>query len=142
MQKKKSQERFPTTKVIKSQWYNSQPQNNKRIKRNRIRKDKAKQMSSNEFCDRMNKAFNPKQWRKELYDYHKTIEGEYPTHQHVKDKKDLKYTTYYCGEWVHKVRNPKKDTTKKVDEKRHKHKPYYNKKKNNSATHDASYKER
>ena len=57
----------------------------------------------------MTKTFNTKQWRKEMYEHHKITEGEYPTQQHIKDKKNVKYTTYHCGEWTQKVCNPKKE---------------------------------
>jgi hypothetical protein len=66
-------------------------------------------MSSKDFRGDVTGAFNPKEWRRELYQHHKETEGSYPTHQHIMDKRDVKYTTYHCGEWTRKVRNPKKD---------------------------------
>jgi len=57
--------------------------------------------------------FNPKQWRKEVYDYQLDTEGYYPKQPRIKDKRDVKFTTYHCGGWTKKVRNPKKDTSKR-----------------------------
>lgn len=88
--------------------YNPRSQQSKKNKKSFTRKEKIPKMSSKEFNDRMTETFNPKQWRKEIYEHHKMIEGEYPTHEHIKDKKQVKHTTYHCGEWTQKIRNPKK----------------------------------